>query len=1043
MSRPTLAFALFLVFSSFASGWWNAPPGTQKVFIRKNVGDPTMGRPAVPIPASTLAKWGAVVVDDRESYMVVQVRSQSTAGLIQDLDKIADNVAVRNDFDIIDFETLPIDSRQPAPTYPSPWSKSATLPPPARDAFLVQFASVPRSEWRAALESSGASVLGTVGQNGYLVIGAADRLGAAAQQLPVQLLRPYQPIHKIRKDLRTAPGAFVDLVAQIADVPESADAISLLKANTLETLRPTEDIGEAFVFRVVYPTAALPALAAQVAIIAMERYDAPVPTGEREAHLIAGDTLVTGTGANQVLKPLPGNYRQWIADKGLSGTPGYKTLVKVGILDTGFDKGSSTDVHPDFKDGATSFVTVWDYTTTQGDDSDCYGHGTHVAGVFVGNTADTGTKDIGSQFGDFNYLMGLGIAPGLPIVSGRVFNYPSGNPPPTGGAFVPQDRVAIYSDLVAKQVRITSNSWNEQQTVSYDTEAQISDKLVRSATGANSGSPMAIYFAAGNHEGIGGPIVQSPGTAKNVVTVSGSESFNPIPVSSYGEPFPETAGTNSDDANDMWKRSAVGPTSGDARIKPDLVAPMTADESCRTRTTVACSVPLGSVGTIIDAPANLHEWSRGTSFAAPVAAGQGALLYTWFVKRTGVAPKPSLLKAMQLNFAYDLHGNQVDETHLLGRPPDDQQGWGKADLSRAFANDGRYDYVNESVVLTQGGQTNTLYTIKDLSRPVRVTLVWTDRFKTPVPTTSAAVNDLNLKVLVGSQFAIGNSTDPSTGRSIIYSSGGTFDTVDNVEEVIFLASDFSGGATQFTVNVFAQSVPADAINVWGGNQINQQDYAVFVDNVTGGANGGLSTPAPSNLVATAAASCVPNQSCTSATLQWTAAPSATNYKIYRRSLATQLFSLVTTVPAQTSFTDNTVQNATTYAYEVTAVIAGAESPPSNVDLATTVAFTDPQDPIGAVTVKADHINQLRTAVNAARAYFSLPAFNGWTDMPIVGGGLNATVVKGDHITELRLHLDEALGPPAIPYTDPGTAPGSLHNVVIKGAHIDELRKRVR
>jgi hypothetical protein len=67
-----------------------------------------------------------------------------------------------------------------------------------------------------------------------------------------------------------------------------------------------------------------------------------------------------------------------------------------------------------------------------------------------------------------------------------------------------------------------------------------------------------------------------------------------------------------------------------------------------------------------------------------------------------------------------------------------------------------------------------------------------------------------------------------------------------------------------------------------------------------------------------------------------------------------------------------------------------------VDAATTVSFTDAVLS-SAIQVKAVHITQLRTAVNAMRATANLPAIS-YTDPTITA---QSTKVKAAHVTELR------------------------------------------
>ena len=123
-----------------------------------------------------------------------------------------------------------------------------------------------------------------------------------------------------------------------------------------------------------------------------------------------------------------------------------------------------------------------------------------------------------------------------------------------------------------------------------------------------------------------------------------------------------------------------------------------------------------------------------------------------------------------------------------------------------------------------------------------------------------------------------------------------------------------------------------------------------------------------------------------------------------------------------------------YLYKVRAINAGG-SADSAPDLATTVIFTDDPLVAGSTIIKAVHLAELRTAVNAVRALAGLAAAT-FTDAATPG-----VIVKAVHINELRTDLDQAmsaLGFPTGGYTDTLTA-----GVVIKAIHFQEIRNRVK
>jgi IPT/TIG domain-containing protein/fibronectin type III domain protein len=187
--------------------------------------------------------------------------------------------------------------------------------------------------------------------------------------------------------------------------------------------------------------------------------------------------------------------------------------------------------------------------------------------------------------------------------------------------------------------------------------------------------------------------------------------------------------------------------------------------------------------------------------------------------------------------------------------------------------------------------------------------------------------------------------------------------------------------------------------------------------------------APMNLVATA-------QTTTSVLVTWSAVSGAASYEIARSSSGMS-FSVIGS-STSTTFTDS-VSSSTSYLYEVRAVDgSGNRSAFSNMDLATTVIFTD--DPLvpQSTVAKAVHVTELRTAVNAVRTLAGKTAFS-FTDPSLAPG----MFINAVHVSELRSALDAArstLGLSALSYTDPTLTAGVTP---VKAAHLQELRQGVK
>lgn len=189
--------------------------------------------------------------------------------------------------------------------------------------------------------------------------------------------------------------------------------------------------------------------------------------------------------------------------------------------------------------------------------------------------------------------------------------------------------------------------------------------------------------------------------------------------------------------------------------------------------------------------------------------------------------------------------------------------------------------------------------------------------------------------------------------------------------------------------------------------------------------GGATGPAsPAGVTATATSS-------TQVQVSWNAVIGATQYEVYRRNPG-DIYRLRGT-SVTTSYNDNAT-SGTAYLYRVRAVNASGSSADSAADLATTVMFTN--DPLAAgLIVRATHLSELRTAVNAVRAQAVL-GVAAFTDTAAAG-----LTVKATHVAQLRSYLDEATT--ALGRTTGGWTDASLVNVAIKATHFQEIRNRVK
>ncbi len=180
------------------------------------------------------------------------------------------------------------------------------------------------------------------------------------------------------------------------------------------------------------------------------------------------------------------------------------------------------------------------------------------------------------------------------------------------------------------------------------------------------------------------------------------------------------------------------------------------------------------------------------------------------------------------------------------------------------------------------------------------------------------------------------------------------------------------------------------------------------------------------------------------TLTWAPSANVAYYEVQRRQNSDPFSTLSPNPTNVPPFDDVNVAVNTAYVYRVRAVDAQAICPSeySNVDLATTTSFAE--NVVTGVPIRAAHLLELATAVNAVRITAGLSAFN-WTDsqpqpatqLPVQGG----PILK-DQMQKLRNSLDparSALGLPAQPYTNQPLTQGTT----VYAVHIQQLRDGVK
>jgi hypothetical protein len=314
-----------------------------------------------------------------------------------------------------------------------------------------------------------------------------------------------------------------------------------------------------------------------------------------------------------------------------------------------------------------------------------------------------------------------------------------------------------------------------------------------------------------------------------------------------------------------------------------------------------------------------------------------------------------------------------------------------------------------SVTLNTAGSINLTAT-----DTVTGSITGTDTITVTGNTTTALISSANPSVVgqsVTFTATVSSTSSGSISGTVTFKDGGaTLGT-----------GPVSGGVATFSTSSLAQGAHSITAEYGGNANFNGSTSNTVSQQVD---LSGFGPPAFVTATAT---------STTNVQVSWTPVSGATGYEVWRSVNVGGGFVLRGSTTSL-SFDDGSLTANTSYAYRVRTTGTGLPSGFSATDVATTTLFTDPVLST-TIVVKAAHLTELRTAVNAMRTLAGLSAAT-FTDPAITA---QATAVKGVHITELRTALDAAraaIGLAALVYTD-GTITTGV--TTIKRAHISEPR----
>ncbi len=444
--------------------------------------------------------------------------------------------------------------------------------------YIVQSKGALDDRFRAILSQAGAAIVSYIPNNAYLVRASGSVAQGLAGNEQVQTVLLYHPYYKLKSGLLNSAVEGIPLpdnsTLNVAVFPDAHD----------QTVADLGDLGAEIVSEDRSPFG--PVLKVRL------------PNNADRNVSITSVAQLAGVQAIEMARPRVhandlSRVRLGVAQDALVAS-NYLGLTGAGVIVNVNDTGVDTN-HPDLQ--GRVFTAKGD--NLGGYDTD--GHGTHVAGIIIGDgRSSTNPVNVGAfASGSLTNANFRGKAPGA-----KVFSIS------TDLLFGPNSDSYLQETATRTNALISNNSWQYFNDTEYDLAAASYDAAVRDALPGVTGSqPLLYVFACGNSgggsdDGVGGSAdtIGSPGTAKNVITVGAIEQARNItnkttitrffdtgtnglqPITFTNQPWLAMTDTSNRVASFSSRGNIGVGTEGDfGRFKPDVVTPGTFAVSTRSQ----------------------------------------------------------------------------------------------------------------------------------------------------------------------------------------------------------------------------------------------------------------------------------------------------------------------------------------------------------------------------------------------------------------------------------------------------------------------------